>query len=255
MRNDCSANNDNTQNDNIFSMTTRRDPGDTASLRCAARGPSLWWMCQFLTYDPAVGYTVPGSLTTFPTARPSPNLSPTSRTTSICLSIDVQDMIDSVNWVKGASASQQISCPASSMAPLARTTRISRPLFKPPINTGLPRMPPLFRYRSRPLWDYMPICWDPAQTSADGNIYKAYGGLRLKTVHRFLRRPRTNLQHLQLGLCQCPNSDWKRDGSGIEAWLASNYPLIDTDPITLAPSPTARLWRESRARLQASRLV
>ena len=30
------------------------------------------------------------------------------------------------------------------------------------------------------LWDYMPICTLPNQKSADGNIYKAYGGLRLK---------------------------------------------------------------------------
>ena len=30
------------------------------------------------------------------------------------------------------------------------------------------------------LWDYMPICSIPSQSSADGNIYKAYGGFRLK---------------------------------------------------------------------------
>jgi hypothetical protein len=81
------------------------------------------------------------------------------------------------------------------------------------------------------LWDYMPICWDPNQKSNDGNIYKAYGGLRLK---QFINAFGANGQ--VFSIC---NSDFtnamKQIGDAIAQVLKPGcvqYPLIDTDPTT-----------------------
>jgi hypothetical protein len=77
----------------------------------------------------------------------------------------------------------------------------------------------------------MPICSDPAQKSNDGNIYKAYGGLRLKRfIDAFGDRGQT------FSIC---NSDFtnamKQIGDAIVQVLKPgcvNYALIDTDPST-----------------------
>jgi hypothetical protein len=52
---DCSATPDNATNDNIFDMVGKRNPGDTTSVRCAARG-HLCGGQPIPNYDPAVGY-------------------------------------------------------------------------------------------------------------------------------------------------------------------------------------------------------
>jgi hypothetical protein len=86
--------------------------------------------------------------------------------------IDVQEMIDSVNYVKGSMALSKIFVSGiigwpSNTDPSSVQYQIGKD------STSLP-------VSQQNLWDYMPICTVPSIRSADGNIYKAYGGLRLK---------------------------------------------------------------------------
>jgi len=236
---DCSANNDNTQNDNIFSMTTRRDPGDTASLRCAARG-HLCGGVPIPDYDPAVGYTGTGFTHDFSDCSAKSQLVPNQPDYVYMPLIDVQDMIDSVNWVKGASASQQIFVsgiigwpPSPNDTNLPSTVQTTDQYRIAKDATSLP-------VSQQTLWDYMPICWDPAQTSADGNIYKAYGGLRLKQfIDSFGDHGQT------FSIC---NSDFANALTQIGNAMVQvlkpgcvDYPLIDTDPITPGTQPDCQV--------------
>jgi hypothetical protein len=83
----------------------------------------------------------------------------------------------------------------------------------------------------------MPICWDPLLTAPDGDIYKAYGGLRLKKfIDAYGANGRT------FSIC---NSDFSNPlsqiGNAITQALTANacvdYPLIDTDPNTAYTEP------------------
>jgi len=146
---DCSANNDNGQNDDMFDMVTKRDVGDTTSLRCAARG-HLCGGDQIPTYDPSIGYTGTTPFShTFTDCSAKVQLDPNNPDHVYLPLYNVQEMIDSVNWTKERRPGRRSSCLASSAGPRARTTRTSRPTFKPTPTTGLTRMPPRFRHRSR----------------------------------------------------------------------------------------------------------
>jgi hypothetical protein len=225
---DCSASNDNTKNDDMFNLVTKLDPGDTITLRCAARG-HLCGGQPIPDYDPAVGYTSSGFTHDFSDCTAKAQLDPNNPDYGYMPLIDVQEMIDSVNQVKGPLASQRIV--------------VSGVIGWPPdptIDTNLPAtLQTSNQYQigkdatslSQPnLWDYMPVCWDPNQRSADGNIYKAYGGLRLR---KFI---------ISFGawgeLSSICNSDftiamtqvgyfWNDDAFGCGCIDA---PLIDTDP-------------------------
>jgi hypothetical protein len=173
---DCSASNNNAQNDDIFNMSTKRDIGDTTSLRCAARG-HLCGGQPIPNYDPTIGFQGPAFSHPFSDCAPKekrlslngfPN-DPGNVDYSYLPLIDVQDMIDSVNSVKGAMrifVSGIIGWP-SNTDPSSVMYQIGKD------STSLPAS-------QQNLWDYMPICTVPSIRSADGNIYKAYGGLRLK---------------------------------------------------------------------------
>jgi hypothetical protein len=94
--------------------------------------------------------------------------------------IDVQEMISSVKAVKGDAWAQKIFVsgiigwppdPNDTSLPSTVKTYDQYRIDKDPTS-----LPP----GQQKIWDYMPICQDPNQQAADGNIYKAYGGLRLK---------------------------------------------------------------------------
>jgi hypothetical protein len=167
---DCSANNDNAKNDDMFNMSTKRDVGDTTSLRCAARG-HLCGGQPIPNYDPTIGFQGPAFSHPFSDCTAKSQLNPNPNYTYMPL-IDVQDMVDSVNWVKGPMASSKIF--VSGIIGWPSNTDPSSVQYQ--IGKDSTSLPP----SQQNLWDYMPICTVPSIHSADGNIYKAYGGLRLK---------------------------------------------------------------------------
>jgi hypothetical protein len=175
---DCSANNDNLKNDDMFNMVTKRYVGDTTSLRCAARG-HLCGGNPIPNYDPSIGYTG-----TTPFSRPFSDCTAKSQKSPVAYAymplIDVQDMINSVQGVKGGAWAQKILVsgiigwpPGANDTSLPASVQTNNQYRIDKDATSLPDS-------QKNLWDYMPICQDPNQKSADGNIYKAYGGLRLK---------------------------------------------------------------------------
>jgi len=102
----------------------------------------------------------------------------------------------------------------------------------------------------------MPICSIPSQTSADGNIYKAYGGLRLKKfVDAFGDKGQV------FSIC---NSDFTnamtQTGSDLVQAMTGNadcvpYALTDAAPNTPGLQPTVRLSTALRATCRAWVLV
>jgi hypothetical protein len=242
---DCSASNDNKRNDDMFNLVTKLDPGDTITLRCAARG-HLCGGQPIPDYDPAVGYTGSGFTHDFSDCTAKEQLDPHSPDYAYMPLIDVQEMIDSVNQVKGSLASQRIVVSGIIGLPPDPTVDKSLPATLQTSNqyqigrdaTSLP-------LSQQSLWDYMPVCWDPNQRSADGNIYKAYGGLRLKKfVTAF------GAWGELLSIC---NSDftialrqvgyfWNDDVFGAGC-IAS--PLIDTDPNTPGVQPECQVVHRS----------
>jgi hypothetical protein len=175
---DCSANNDNGQNDDMFDMVTKRDVGDTTSLRCAARG-HLCGGQPISTYAPSIGYTGTAAFShPFSDCTAKSQKSPADY--AYMPLIDVQDMIDSVQWVKGSAWAQKILVSGIiGWPPGANDTNLPANLQTNP-NYRIDRDATSLPASQATLWDYMPICSIPDQKSADGNIYKAYGGLRLK---------------------------------------------------------------------------
>ena len=225
---DCSANNDDTQNDDMFNMQTRGDPGDTTTLRCAARG-HLCGGQPIPDYDPAVGYTGSGFTHDFSDCTAKEQLDPNHPDYAYLPLIDVQEMIDSVNWTKGDQAGQKIFVsgiigwpPGPNDTNLPATLQTSNQYQIGKDSTSLP-------VAQQSLWDYMPICSIPDQKSTDGNIYKAYGGLRLKKfVDAFGDKGQV------FSIC---SSDFTNAiiGNGMVQVLTPGcvtYPLIDTDPNT-----------------------
>jgi len=138
-------------------------------------------------------------------------------------------MIDSVNWTKGDQAGQKIFVsgiigwpPGPNDTNLPATLQTSNQYQIGKDSTSLP-------VAQQSLWDYMPICSIPDQKSTDGNIYKAYGGLRLKKfVDAFGDKGQV------FSIC---SSDFTNAiiGNGMVQVLTPGcvtYPLIDTDPNT-----------------------
>jgi hypothetical protein len=177
---DCSANNDNTMNDNMFDMGGKRDVGDTTSLRCAARG-HLCGGQPIPNYDPAVGYTGAAPFThSFADCTAKSQLDLNNPDHVYLPLYDVQEMVDSVNWVKGTQAQQKIFVSGIiGWPPGPNDTNLPPDLQTNP-NYRIDKDTTSLPASQQSLWDYMPICTIPSQKSADGNIYKAYGGLRLK---------------------------------------------------------------------------
>jgi len=237
---DCSADNRAAYNDDMFNMLTKRDVGDTTSLRCAARG-HLCGGDPIPNYtDPTVGYTGPAFSHPFSDCSAKTQLNPPDYV--YLPLIDVQDLINSV-LLPGLKAQPQDKILVSGI--------IGWPP-DPTVDTNLPAsLVQNANYRidkditsipasQQTLWDYMPICQDPKQTSADGNIYKAYGGLRLKKfIDAFGDKGKA------FSIC---NSDFKNAmtqiGNAIVQVLTPGcvyYPLIDTDAKTPGIQPECQV--------------
>jgi len=228
---DCSANNDNGKNDDMFDMVTKRDVGDTTSLRCAARG-HLCGGDPIPTYDPSIGYTGTTPFShTFTDCSAKVQADPNNPDHVYLPLYDVQEMIDSVNWTKGAQAGKKILVSGIiGWPPGPNDTNLPTDLQTNP-NYRIDKDATSLPASQGNLWDYMPICSIPSQKSADGNIYKAYGGLRLKKfVDAFGDKGQV------FSIC---NSDFTNAmiqiGNAIVQVLTPGcvtYPLIDTDPTT-----------------------
>ncbi|HJX64057.1 MAG TPA: hypothetical protein VJ860_08900 [Polyangia bacterium] len=242
---DCSADNNNDNNDNMFDMVGKRDVGDTTSLRCAARGH----LCSgnpIPGYDPAtVGYTSATPFTTpFANCTAKDQRDPSHPDHAFLPLYRVQDMIDSVNWVKGAQAKQKILVSGIIGWPPGPNDTAMPASVQRNDNYRIDKDATSLPDSQKNLWDYMPICWDPNQKSADNNIYKAYGGLRLKQfVDAFGEKGQV------FSIC---NSDFTNAmvqiGNAIVQVLTPGcvtYPLIDSDGTTPITEPECVVFDRS----------
>jgi hypothetical protein len=233
---DCSATNLDSLNDDMFNMATKRDPNDTTSLRCAARGH----LCNnqaIPNFDHVAGYTGTGPYThDFSDCSAKVMPDPNNPDYVYMPLIDVRDIIQNIKDIKGANWAQKILVsgiigwpPGPNDTNLPSTVQVTDQYRIDKDPTSLPP-------GQQNVWDYMPICSDPNQTSADGNIYKAHGGLRLK---QFVDAFGANGQ--VFSIC---NSDFtnamQQIGNAIVQLVKPgcvDYPLIDTDPTTLGTQP------------------
>jgi hypothetical protein len=223
---DCSASPDDTVNNGMFQATT---PGDTDRLRCAARGH----VCNgqpIPDYDPAIGYTGQGFTANFADCAAKDQLDPSQPDPAYLPLIRVQDVIDSVNNVK---IRPQDQIAVSGIIGWPANDDLTGVQYQ--IGKDVTALSP-----QDTLWDYLPICQAPSITSFDGNIYKAYGGLRLK---QFIDGFHYNGAHFSI----C-NSDFTYAmmmfSNGIANALKPAcfvYPLIDTDPSTPDTQPDCQV--------------
>ncbi len=226
---DCSADPTSDTNGGMFWPRTL---GDTSSLRCATRGH----VCKdkdgnlkpIPDYDPGVGYSGSGFKANFadceakdivrkPPPEGSKELDPTYEELPL---IRVRDMIDHVKQVKDRPAEQILVSGIIGWPEGGKLDSVEYRIGKDETSK-----------EQKNLWDYMPICSVPSETSADGEIYKAYGGYRLK---KFIDGFNENGQGV-FSLCSTDNfkDAMKQIGDAIVRKLKPGcvaYPLIDRDP-------------------------
>jgi len=226
-------------NDNMF---LQRLPDETASMRCAMRG-SLCNGAPIPGYDPVNGYTPVNGI---PFSTPLSNCTarePASPQDSTYLPlIPVEDIIDSINSVSVSGVaipkrpdqifvSGIIGWPQN-MDPSTVQFQIGKDATSIPVSQST-------------LWDYMPICTVPTQKSLDGNIYKAYAGLRLK---KFLDAFARNDQNV-FSICNPDSFTFAMTsiGSALVQVLKPaciSFPLLDTDPNTPGIQPECQVVDE-----------
>jgi hypothetical protein len=265
---DCSADPDDTINDSMF-LQTQQIPTETASLRCAARGhicngqpipgyddPSLGFQPPKPLPAPNVGFT-----TAFANCAPKDQPNPaTGKTDPHYLPlIRVQDMIDSVNsitaWVVDSLGNYVYDANGNHLWVQKTPDKIlvSGIIGWPP-DTALAGVTASDQYQigidttalpqpQNTYWDYMPICAVPGSKSADGNIYKAYGGLRLKKFLDAFQKTDMQGNPIQNTFSLC-NQDFTVPMQQIANAMVQvlkpgcvKYPLIDTDPSTPGIQP------------------
>jgi hypothetical protein len=160
---DCSADPNAAINDKLF---TPRLLAETASLRCAGRGH----VCKgapIPNYDPALGYTgTEPFVANFEDCDAKDDADPHNLPL-----IRVREFIDSVRQVKDRPDEQILVSGIIGWPKNGDLIGVQYRVDKDP--TSMP-------VEQSRLWDYVPICSIPSVKSADGNIYKAFGGLRLK---------------------------------------------------------------------------
>lgn len=165
---DCSADPGFQTNDSMFFP---RPLGETPDLRCAARGH----VCNgqaIPNYDPETGYTSTVPFTANLTdCQAKDDGAAGVRDYKALPLIRIRDMIDSVKQVKARPEEQILVTGIIGWPESGNLSGVQYRIDKDPTS-----LPP----EQQKLWDYMPICTLPDQKSADGNIYKAYAGLRLK---------------------------------------------------------------------------
>jgi hypothetical protein len=233
---DCSAEPNNQANDNIF-MDQPKDPNgastETASMRCAARAH----LCNgnpIPDYvDPANGYTGSGFSTNF-SACAAKDQSVAGDNGLLPL-ITVQNMINSVSAVKPRPTQQILVSGIIGWPPDANDPNLPKDLVTSD-QYQIGKDATSIKGQEL-MWDYMPICKVPSQKSADGNIYKAYGGLRLKKFVDAFKgtNPDTGLPVVNtFSICKTDFTDaMKQIGLAIANKLKPGcvyYPLIDIQP-------------------------
>ena len=262
---DCSADPDDAINDSMF-LQTQNPTTETASLRCAARGH----VCNGLPIpgyeDPSLGYQPPNPLpapnigfsTAFANcdAKDQPNPATGQTDHHYLPLITVQDMINSVNsvtaWVVDSTGNYVYDASGNHLSVQKTPDKI--------LVSGIIGWPPdanslsLAQYQigidttslpvpSNTYWDYMPICSIPSIKSANGNIYKAYGGLRLKKFIDAFQKTDLQDNPIQNTFSVC-NADFTDAMTQIANAVARvmrpgcvQYPLVDTDPSTPGVQP------------------
>jgi hypothetical protein len=235
---DCSATNINENNDDMFNMLTKRDPNDTTSLRCAARGH----LCNgqpIPDFDHVAGYTGTGFTNDFSACSPKSQQNPPDYVYMPL--IDVADFIQNVKDIKGDKWAQKILVSGIIGWPPDPNVDTNLPSTVQQVNQyRIAKDPTSLPPGQEKLWDYMPICWDPAQKSADGNVYKGFGGLRLKQfIDAFGQKGQT------FSIC---NSDFTNAMQQIANAIVQvlkpgcvDFPLIDTDATTPITEPECQV--------------
>jgi hypothetical protein len=256
---DCSAEPNNSFNDNLF-VNSPKDPNntptETSSTRCAARGHICMGNPIPDYADPTRGYTGIGFTANFADCKAKDQSLPGDN--GLLPLIAVQDMVNSVIGATtdagGATHKDRIL--------------VSGIFGWPPDVWPLPAPDPNWpsdvvvsslantKYQigkdatsikgQQNLWDYMPICSIPSQNSADGNIYKAYGGLRLKEFVDSFQRTGEDGRVIAnaFSICKANFTDaMKQIGHAIAKVLTPgcvDYLLVDAQPRTpegMMPSP------------------
>jgi hypothetical protein len=264
---DCSADPDDTVNDSMF-LQTQQVVTETASLRCAVRGH----VCNGQPIpgygDPSIGYQPPNPLpqpgvgfsTAFSNCTAKDQPDPNHPDHHYLPLIRVRDMIDSVSgvaaWAVDSSGNYIYDTNGNHVAIQKTPDKIlvSGIIGWPP-NTNLVGVETSDQYQigidatSLPVpqntyWDYMPICTVPSiQSPAGGNIYKAYGGLRLKKFIDAFQKADIGGNPVQNTFSLCD-----ADFTGAMTQIANavvqvfkpgciQSPLVDTDPNTPGVQP------------------
>jgi hypothetical protein len=272
---DCSADPDDSVNDEMF---LENPLAETASLRCAARG-------HVCNGQPIPGYEAPSIGFQPPNPLPAPNVgfttafancaakdqpNPSSPDHHYLPLIRVQDMLDSVKgvtaWVVDANGSYVYDTNGNHISIQKGPEKIlvSGIIGWPPDpNTALPGVLTSDQYQigidttSLPhpqdtLWDYMPICKVASITSADGNIYKAYGGLRLKRfLDAFEKTDAHGPVQNTFSLCNADFTDAMQQIANAVVQVLKpgcvQYPLIEAQP----SPPAGEAWGPVQPECQA----
>jgi hypothetical protein len=230
---DCSAEPNDAANDSMFLRKTKDANGvttETASLRCAARGHICNGQPIPDYVDPDRGYTGAGFTANFADCSAKDQLDPSRPDPAFLPLIRVQDMIDSVTGVKQRPNDQILVSgiigwyPDSTLSGVVVSDRYAIGKDATSIKG------------QDQVWDYMPICTIPSITSMDGNIYKAYGGLRLKKFLDAFEKNDAQGNPIPNTFSIC-NSDFTPAMTQIGQAIAKvlkpgcvNYPLVDTQP-------------------------
>jgi hypothetical protein len=228
---DCSAEPNNQANDNIF-LSNPTDPTgvptETASLRCAARGH----VCNgnpIPNYTPATGYTGTGFSARLADCAAKDQSLPGDN--GLLPLITVQDMIYSVNSAKVRPQEQILVSGIIGWPANDDPTSVQYQIGKDSTSIMGQDM----------RWDYLPVCKIPTQKSADGNIYKAYSGLRLKKfIDAFKRTDSSSGVPIQntFSICNSNFTDAMTQIGQVIGQVTTtvlkpgcvSYPLVDVDP-------------------------
>ena len=222
---DCSADPDSKTNGRMFFP---RLPSEAAGLRCAARGH----VCNGKSipdYDPNVGYTrgspFEANLSDCEAKdierRPPKDPNDTDPTYAELPLIRIREIIDSVNHAKANPQDQILVSGIIGWPQDADLASAKYRIDKDPTSVDQEK-----------LWDYMPVCSVPSQKSADGNVYKAYAGFRLKKFIDAFAKPG---ERGIFSICSIDNFQeaMNKIGNAIASRLTPGcvkYPLIDTNP-------------------------
>ena len=225
---DCSApvaDTSNNGNDNS-GMFLQRPPMETASMKCATRG-HLCGGQPIPNYDPTTGYSGQGFTHDFADCSPKDQLNPAQPDPVYMPLIRVQDFVDSVNGVKSRPQDQIL---VSGIIGWPQNDNLTGVQYQIGVDaTSLP-------VPQNTYWDYMPICTLPNVKSADGNIYKAYGGLRLK---KFIDSFGANGAHFSICNNDFSPAMTQIGNAIVHAMSPGCVPdrLVDTDPSTPGIQP------------------